>query len=99
GPTVPADAAARAEPKPKRHSGAVLAAVGALVLSTTLGVALDPAAAGLSTAPVGESVQATGETTTVEVTMKNMRFTPDVIEVPAGDRLVNELISDDDQIH
>jgi len=99
GPTVPTDAAARAEPKPKRHSGAVLAAVGALVLSTTLGVALDPAAAGLSTAPVGESVQATGETTTVEVTMKNMRFTPDVIEVPAGDRLVIELISDDDQIH
>jgi nitrite reductase (NO-forming) len=99
GPTIPADAAGRAQPGPKRHSGSVLAAVGALILATTLGVALDPAAAGLPTYAPGPSVEATGNTTTVEVTMKDMRFTPDVIEVPAGDRLVIELSNIDDTIH
>src|SRR5690606_8365482 len=99
GPPVPADAAARAQAQPKRHSGSVLAAVGALILATTLGVARDPAAAGLPTSTPDSSVEAIGNTTTVEVTMKDMRFTPDVIEVPAGDRLVIELSNIDDTIH
>lgn len=101
GPTVPADAASMRSPqqKPGRHSGAVVAAVGALVLATTLGVALDPASAGLSTATGGTAVTATGNTTTVEVSMKNMRFSPDTIEVPAGDHLVIELTNADDQVH
>src|SRR5690554_437534 len=99
GPTVPADAAERALPQEKRYGGAVVGAVATLILSTTLGVALDPAAAGLQTATPSATVAATGKTTTVEVTMKGMRFTPDVIEVPVGDRLVIELSNIDDTIH
>ncbi|MGW5215319.1 multicopper oxidase domain-containing protein [Streptomyces sp. NPDC004051] len=36
----------------------------------------------------GEAVPPTGRTTTVTVTVRGMRFTPDTVEVPAGDRLV-----------
>jgi len=105
GPTVPADAdqlRARGEPQQQkkiRHSGAVVVAIGALLLCTTVGVALDPASAGISTAVPGASVTPTGNTTTVQVSMKNMRFTPDLITVPAGDRLVIELTNSDDQVH
>ncbi|MHA6693170.1 multicopper oxidase domain-containing protein [Homoserinimonas sp. A520] len=104
GPTIPADAAARknaagTKAAPKRHSGAVLMTVSTLILATTVGVALDPASAGLSTAVSSAVVEPTGDTTTVEVSMKDMRFTPDVIEVPAGDRLVIELANVDDQVH
>ncbi|WP_025780895.1 multicopper oxidase domain-containing protein, partial [Brevibacterium sp. VCM10] len=42
-------------------------------------------------------VTPTGETTTVQVEAKNMRFTPDNIDVPAGNRLVIELKNTDDQ--
>jgi nitrite reductase (NO-forming) len=31
--------------------------------------------------------------------MRDMRFSPDVVEVPAGDRLVVELVNADDQVH
>ena len=41
----------------------------------------------------------TGETTTVTVTMEGMRFTPDVIGVPAGNALVIELVNEGDQVH
>jgi nitrite reductase (NO-forming) len=44
-------------------------------------------------------VTPTGHTTTVEVSMKNMRFSPDVVEVPAGDELVIRLTNADDQVH
>lgn len=39
----------------------------------------------------GEAVPPTGRTTTVTVTVRGMRFTPDTVEVPAGDRLVIEV--------
>lgn len=45
-------------------------------------------------APAG-SVSPTGRTTTITVSMNEMRFTPDVLTVPAGDRLVIELRNDD----
>ncbi|EPR77134.1 Multicopper oxidase [Leifsonia rubra CMS 76R] len=103
GATIPADAAtrtvARASIEPKRHSGAVLLAVGTLLVATTFGIALDPASAGLSTVVTGAAVEPTGETTTVAISMKNMRFTPDTIEVPAGDRLVIELTNVDTVTH
>ncbi|WP_313558485.1 multicopper oxidase domain-containing protein, partial [Miniimonas arenae] len=71
------------------------------------GVAVDPAAAGLVAVPATlaqgagatSAAGATGETTTVQVTMQDMRFTPSRIEVPAGDRLVIELVNADDQVH
>ncbi|MGN6238462.1 MAG: multicopper oxidase domain-containing protein, partial [Cellulosimicrobium cellulans] len=44
-------------------------------------------------------VTATGRTTTVQVDAVDMRFVPDVISVPAGDRLVIELSNTDDDVH
>lgn len=98
-PPRPAGAGTPQTAEPKRRSGSVLAAVTTLLLATTLGIALDPASAGLSTVVGGGTAQSTGNTTTVAVSMKDMRFTPDVIEMPAGDRLVIELTNADDQVH
>ncbi|MFD6905408.1 MULTISPECIES: multicopper oxidase domain-containing protein [unclassified Streptomyces] len=44
-----------------------------------------------ATSADGGEVTPTGRTTTVEVTVRNMRFSPATVEVPAGDRLVIEL--------
>ncbi|MEO7148074.1 MAG: cupredoxin domain-containing protein, partial [Terrimesophilobacter sp.] len=84
---------------PGRRGGALAAAVATVIIAMTVGIALDPAAAGLSTAGSGSTVAPTGETTTVEMSMKNMRFSPDVVEVPAGDKLVIVLTNKDDQVH
>ncbi len=86
-----------------RRGGALAAAVATVVLTMTIGVALDPVAAGLSATGLSATgpaaVVPTGQTTTVEISMKNMRFTPDVVEVPAGNTLVITLTNDDDQVH
>ena len=44
-------------------------------------------------------VTPTGQTTTVSVEAKDMRFTPGTITVPAGDRLVIDVTNTDDQVH
>ncbi len=79
--------------------GQLVAAASALVLAVSVGVALDPAAAGLSGAGGGgtsaAAVEPTGNTTTVRVEAVDMRFEPSSIEVPAGDRLVIELTNTD----
>nr|ADD51574.1 copper-containing nitrite reductase [Intrasporangium sp. 4LS1] len=80
--------------RPQLIAGVTIIAVGA-----TLGVGLDPSAAGLTlaagTQPAATQVTATGHTTTVQVTMQNMRFTPDSVDVPVGDRLVIEVANHD----
>ncbi|MEU1971042.1 multicopper oxidase domain-containing protein [Microbacterium sp. NPDC019599] len=73
---------------PRRRPGAVVAALGLLALCVGAGVAVDPAAAGISTVAPSQGVVATGETTAVTVRVDGMRFDPAVIEVPYGDRLV-----------
>ena len=89
--------------------GQLVAALSALVLAVSLGVATDPAAAGLTgTVRPGvgaagggaggagsEAVEPTGETTTVRVEALDMRFEPSTITVPAGDALVVELVNAD----
>jgi nitrite reductase (NO-forming) len=77
------------------------AAVGlALVTVAALGgVALDPAAVGIGFSSAEGDVVATGRTTTVRVTVEGMRFVPDEVEVPAGDRLVVELENTGDDRH
>jgi nitrite reductase (NO-forming) len=67
-----------------------LAAVGlaAVVLAVAVGGALDPAALGGPVVSADAGVAPTGETTRVTVSARGMRFTPDRIEVPAGNRLV-----------
>ena len=52
---------------------------------------------GCSSAAAQGSAAETGETTTVRVEARDMRFFPDTVEVPAGDRLVVELVNTDDE--
>lgn len=96
-----ADAAAAIASTPTRRGGALAAAVATVVLAMTVGIAIDPVSAGLPlTGPSSQTeVTPTGETTTVAVSMKDMRFHPDVVEVPAGDNLVIMLTNDDNQVH
>jgi nitrite reductase (NO-forming) len=102
GPTAPAagsSAGVEQGTAPARRGGALAAAVATVVIAMTVGVALDPVAAGLQLTRPAASVTPTGHTTTVEVSMKNMRFSPDVVRVPAGDELVIRLTNADDQVH
>ncbi|WP_402371931.1 multicopper oxidase domain-containing protein [Isoptericola rhizosphaerae] len=78
-------------------AGSLAAAAAVLVLSATGGIALDPAAAGIGGTTA--SASASGETTTVDVVMDDMRFEPAVIEVPVGNRLVVNLTNGDTMDH
>ncbi|MPV38676.1 multicopper oxidase domain-containing protein, partial [Georgenia subflava] len=73
--------------------------VGAVALAVVLGVAGDPAAAGLGASSASADAAATGETTTLQVQIEGMRFTPSVIEVPAGNQLVIELTNTGEDVH
>lgn len=83
-----------------------VAGVAGVVLAMSVGIAADPAGAGIgggggtTTTPPGQTaVEATGHTTRVSMSMKDMRFTPDTVHVPVGDRLVIVLANDDDRVH
>jgi nitrite reductase (NO-forming) len=78
-----------------------LAATGlaAVALAAAVGVAVDPPAGGSSGPAAAAGVEATGETTTVRVEMRGMRFHPGTVEVPAGDRLVLEVVNADTDVH
>ncbi|PFG29200.1 multicopper oxidase domain-containing protein [Paramicrobacterium agarici] len=85
--------------KPRRAvSGQLVTAASVVLLAVAGGIAVDPAAAGINTTG-GSEVAATGETTTLEVTVDGMRFVPDVLEVPAGDRLVVEFTNTGTDVH
>lgn len=96
GAALPGDPVAGA-----RRRGAATVGVAGLVAAVVLGVAVDPVAAGLGAGPVaaGASAAATGRTTTVDVEAQDMRFSPDRVEVPAGDRLVIRLTNTDAAVH
>ncbi|MDO4897708.1 MAG: multicopper oxidase domain-containing protein [Rothia sp. (in: high G+C Gram-positive bacteria)] len=69
----------------------------AVLLAVTGGIAADPASLGLS---FNRSATAggTGQTTTISVeATSDMRFTPDTVEVPLGNRLVIEVTNKDPQ--
>ena len=88
--------------EPHRPAGQVagLASAGlaAVVLAVAAGVAIDPTALAGARAVSSTAAGAvpTGETTTVQVAARDMRFTPDTIEVPAGNRLVIAVTNTDD---
>lgn len=98
---VPAAARAAAAPPPRRPgrtAGFAAAGLATVVLAVAAGVAADPVAVtGGTSAAAG--TPPTGRTTTVEVVAEDMRFTPDTIEVPAGDRLVLVLTNADGDVH
>ena len=77
----------------------LIGAVAVVAVGATLGVGLDPTAAGLTSAAgqgaAAASVTPTGHTTTVTVTAKDMRFHPAEVSVPVGDKLVINLVNTD----
>ncbi|SFE28301.1 multicopper oxidase domain-containing protein [Blastococcus tunisiensis] len=83
-------------------TGLAATGVAAVLIAVAAGVAVDPAALAdvrAMSAPSAD-VAATGRTTTVQVAAAGMRFAPDTVEVPVGDRLVIELVnSDPDTVH
>ncbi|MFE9094278.1 multicopper oxidase domain-containing protein [Streptomyces sp. NPDC007264] len=92
-PAPPAPPAAPSSPY--RVLGGVAAGVAVVVLAVAAGGAVDvrslPVAPGSHSAALtadGNRVRPTGRTTTVEVTVHGMRFSPDSVEVPVGNRLV-----------
>lgn len=86
-------------PPPLRRSlGMAAAGLGVVVLVTAAAVAADPSALGIPTAPES-SVSATGQTTEVTVHTVGMRFVPDTLDVPAGNRLVIHLVNSGSDRH
>ncbi|MDN5820975.1 MAG: multicopper oxidase domain-containing protein, partial [Brachybacterium sp.] len=86
----------------RRALTSTLLGLGSVLGVTALGSALDraqgslPAETGRGGVLAGHrTVTPTGETTTLEVSMADMRFRPDVLEVPVGNTLVIELANDD----
>ncbi len=76
----------------RRKLGMAAAGFGVVVLATAAGIAADPASLGISSVPT-ESVNATGQTTQVEVRIEGMRYVPDSVEVPTGNRLLITLMN------
>ncbi|URN11410.1 multicopper oxidase domain-containing protein [Streptomyces radiopugnans] len=95
------------ESRPHRVLGGAAAGLAAVVLAVAVGGAVDVrslpvlpgAASGAVDGPASRGVEATGETTTVEVAMRGMRFHPASVEVPAGNRLVIEVRNEGDDGH
>ncbi|WP_137724223.1 multicopper oxidase domain-containing protein [Prescottella subtropica] len=83
-------------PRPQQRSVQVVAALAvlALVAAVTSGLG-----GSTTTVDAGAGVAATGQTTTVRVEAKGMRFTPETITVPAGNRLVLDVVNAGDQVH
>lgn len=85
------------KPRPSR-SGMVVSAIGVLALLVTGGIAIDPSAAGVGGGQT-DGVVPTGQTTTVAVEVEGMRYIPDEIEVPLGDRLLIEFHNTGTDVH
>jgi nitrite reductase (NO-forming) len=87
-------------PAPGRRWGMAATGLAAVVLVVVAGIVADPSALpGLSQAGTQTAVHATGQTTTVEMTMKDMRFHPSTVDVPAGNRLVIHVTNVDSMVH
>ncbi|MFW2514480.1 multicopper oxidase domain-containing protein [Demequina sp. SO4-13] len=84
-------------PRLPGRRGAFVATL-ALVMTSAVAVAADPAAAGLGASAMAD-VEPTGRTIEVQVEATEMRFTPGSIAVRAGDRLVIEVVNSDDTAH
>lgn len=91
----------------RRGLTSALVGVGSVLGVTALGTSLDrsygsyagvgssAAAPGADAAGAAGAATPTGRTTTARISMREMRFHPDAIDVPAGDELVIELVNDD----
>ncbi|GAB3446365.1 multicopper oxidase domain-containing protein [Phycicoccus ginsengisoli] len=100
----PTPTGVRHQPEPPaqvrtRHTGWAAAGLSAVVLAVALGTVVDPAGLGAVTSAASAGVTATGHTTTVRVEARGMRFHPAAVDVPAGDRLVIEVVNRDSDVH
>jgi nitrite reductase (NO-forming) len=85
---------------PGRTLGSAALGVGLVLLAVLLGVAAERVTApSADQSALAAPVAATGRTTTVTVVAEGMRYHPDRITVPAGDRLVIELVNRDNRRH
>ena len=97
-PTVPRSGPAPvAADRPKgQRTGLAATGIALVVIAVATGVALDPhALGGVRHVSSADGVAPTGRTTRIEVAAKDMRFTPDTVQVPAGNRLVIDLKNTD----
>ncbi len=83
--------------RPKgQRTGLAATGIALVVLAVSCGVALDPSAlAGVRHASSADGTTPTGRTTRVAVNAQDMRFTPDTVQVPVGNRLVIDLKNTD----
>lgn len=85
---------------PARPLGGVAVGLALVLLAVLTGVAAQRGTAPTTAVTAAAAgVTPTGHTTTVAVTAEGMRFDPDRITVPAGDRLVIELTNRDHRRH
>jgi nitrite reductase (NO-forming) len=82
-----------------RPLGGVAVGLALVLVAVLIGVIGQRAVGPQADLVANPGVVATGRTTTVEVTAKGMRYHPDRIEVPAGDRLVILVTNADDRRH
>ncbi|GIE54270.1 hypothetical protein Ani05nite_78040 [Amorphoplanes nipponensis] len=92
-PTAPPPAA------PPRPLGGVATGLALVLLAVLVGVAAQRVTDPATAVTAASSVAWNGHTTTVAVTADGMRFHPDRITVPAGDRLIIELTNRDRRRH
>ncbi|MGO4383572.1 multicopper oxidase domain-containing protein [Specibacter sp. RAF43] len=101
GPTpTPRPGVVAYDPAPGSRWGMAATGLAVVVLVIVAGIMADPAAlSGLNRAGAQTAAHATGQTTTVEMTMKNMRFHPDKVSVPVGNKLVINVTNEDTMVH
>lgn len=88
------------ERRPGERTGLAVAGLSLVVLAVAVGTALTPSGTTVPAGPSAAGVTPTGKTTRVEVHAANMRFSPDTVSVPAGNRLVIDLRNTDSgQVH
>jgi len=80
-------------------AGQLIAGLTALATAVVVGVGVDPSVAGAASASVAAAVAPTGRVVTVEVTAKDMRFSPAEVHLNRGDRLVVQLVNADTTTH
>ena len=95
-----AEPAAAYDPAPRRRLGQGATALAVVVLVIVAGILADPQSMpGFAAVVQQPAVVATGQITTVDMTMKNMRFHPDKVDVPVGNKLVINLVNEDNMVH
>ncbi|GAA0479273.1 hypothetical protein Aca07nite_86450 [Actinoplanes capillaceus] len=82
-----------------RPLGGAAAGVALVLLAVLAGTVAQRATDPPTTVAAAADVVPTGHTTTVAVTAKDMRYHPDTITVPPGDRLIIELTNGDERRH